>query len=57
MRRGDVGMAIFRDPETGSRRQKWHSGYKRRRDAEVGLGELLTRLDGGSHIEPSKILL
>ncbi|MGI8730468.1 MAG: Arm DNA-binding domain-containing protein [Solirubrobacteraceae bacterium] len=50
-------MAIFRDPETGSRRQKWHSGYKRRRDAEVALGELLTRLDGGSHIEPSKILL
>lgn len=52
-----VVVDVGRDPDTGRRRQKWHSGYQRRKDAETALSELLTRLDGGSYVEPSKLLV
>lgn len=40
-------------PETGRRKQKWHSGFKTRREAERGLAEILGRLDKGTYILPS----
>ena len=43
-----------RDPLTGKRKQKWHSGFRTRRDAEKALAEVLTRLDQGMYVEPTK---
>jgi integrase len=44
------------DPEaaTGNRRQKWHSGYRTRREAERARIELLSKLDRGEYVEPSQ---
>jgi integrase len=52
-----VVVDVGRDPDTGKRRQRWTSGYKRRRDAEKALSELLSRLDGGVYVEPSKVTM
>lgn len=41
------------DPATGRRRQKWHSGYKNKRDAERARVDLLSKLDRGEYVEPS----
>jgi integrase len=52
-----VVVDVGRDPDTGKRRQRWHGGYKRRRDAEKALSELLSRLDGGVYVTPSKVTM
>lgn len=39
--------------ENGRRRQKWHSGYRTKRDASRGLTEILARLQAGKYVEPS----
>ena len=39
----------------GKRRQKWHSGFKRRKDAERALTEILGRLESGAYVEPAKL--
>lgn len=46
-----------RDPETGKRRRKWHSGFLTRREAEAGLVDILSRLQQGSYVEPSRTTL
>lgn len=40
--------------DKGRRRQKWHSGYRTRRDAAHALTDILARLDTRSYVEPSK---
>lgn len=40
--------------EHGRRRQKWHSGYRTKRDAERGLTEILGRIEGGTYVQPTK---
>lgn len=43
--------------ETGADRQRvrrWHPGHDRRRDAETALRELLTRVDSGSYVSPTR---
>jgi len=40
--------------ETGQRRQRWHSGYNTRREAQAALTELLGRVQRGDYVEPSK---
>lgn len=42
------------DPETGKRRQKWHSGFRNKKEAERGLATILGRLEQGSYIEPTR---
>jgi integrase len=42
------------DPVTGRRRQRWHSGFRTRKEAEAELAAILTRLDAGAYAEPSK---
>jgi hypothetical protein len=42
------------DPTTGRRRQKWHSGYRTKRDAERALGEIISSPHAGVYVEPSK---
>jgi integrase len=43
-----VVVELDRDPITGKRRQKWHSGYRTKRDAERALTELLAAKDSGT---------
>jgi integrase len=43
--------------QDGKRRQKWHSGFATRREAEAALTELLARVQGGSYVEPSRLTL
>jgi hypothetical protein len=57
VKRGDgytVVVELDRDPITGKRRQKWHSGYRTKRDAERALTELLAARDKGAYLEPTK---
>ncbi len=49
-----VVVELDRDPQTGKRRQKWHSGYRTKRDAERALAEILTSLHTGTYVEPSR---
>ena len=48
-----VVVDIGRDPETGRRKQKWHSGFETRRDASRALTEVMARLERGTYVEPS----
>jgi len=57
VKRGDgytVVVELDRDPITNKRRQKWHSGYRTKRDAERALSEIVASLHGGSYVEPTK---
>ena len=49
-----VVVDLPHDPVTGKRRQKWHSGFKIRRDADRALTDILSRLNQGAYIAPSK---
>jgi integrase len=42
---------------TGRRRQKWHSGFRTKREAEKGLTALLATQDTGTYVAPQKITL
>jgi len=43
-----VVVEMDRDPGTGARRRKWHSGFSSKRDAERGLTKILTSLNQGA---------
>ncbi len=40
--------------EDGKRRQKWHSGYRTKRDAERALTEVLNRIRSGTYVDPGR---
>lgn len=42
------------DPETGKRRQRWHSGYRTRKEAERARIELLSIVDSGTYVDHSR---
>ncbi len=48
-----VKIELDPDPVTGKRRQKWHSGYRTKRDAERARIDLLSKFDRGEYVEPS----
>ena len=48
-----VKIELDPDPGTGRRRQKWHSGYGTRREAERARVDLLSKFDRGEYVEPS----
>lgn len=50
-----IVVEVGRDADTGKRKQRWQSGYKRRRDAERALAEVIGRIDAGGYVEPSKL--
>jgi integrase len=55
-RRGNKWVVIVdvgRD-ESGRRQQRWHSGYRTKKDAQAASVEILGRMQGGIYIEPSK---
>lgn len=49
-----VKIELEPDPVTGKRRQKWHSGYRTKKEAERARVELLANVDAGSYIDPSR---
>ena len=49
-----VVVDIGRDPQTGKRRQKWHSGFRTRKEADRALNDILTRLERGTFVTPSR---
>ena len=48
-----VKIELDPDPSTGQRRQKWHSGYNTKREAERARIDLLSTFDRGEYVEPS----
>jgi integrase len=49
-----VVVDLDRDPATGKRRQKWHSGYRTRRDAERALAEMVDAVNRGSYVPKTR---
>src|SRR4051794_30140311 len=57
VKRGDgysVVVELDRDQITNKRRQKWHSGYRTKREAERALSDLVASVHSGGYIEPTK---
>lgn len=48
-----IKIELDADPGTGRRRQKWHSGFRTRREAERARVDLLSKFDRGEYVEPS----
>ena len=48
----DVGTGL-----RGKRRQKWHSGFATKREAEAALTTLLGKLQNNSYVEPTRLTL
>ncbi len=46
-----------KDPETGRRRQRWHTIKGAKRDAQRALREMLTAVETGTYVKPSKLNL
>ncbi len=56
-RKGNAWYAVTelpRDPSTGKRRKKWHSGFRTKKEAEAALVDILSRMQQGLYVEPSK---
>jgi integrase len=56
VKKGDrwyVKIELDPDPATGRRRQKWHSGYRTKREAERARIDLLAKFDRGEYVEPT----
>lgn len=49
-----VQVELDRDPVTGKRQREWHS-YPTKREAEANRVEILSRLQRGEHVAPSKL--
>jgi len=52
-----VLIELDRDPGTGARRRKWHSGFATKRDADRGLARLLADQDDGAYVAPRRLTL
>jgi len=51
-----VVVDLTRGPD-GRRRQKWHGGFRTRKEAEVARARLANEMHSGLYIEPSKVAL
>jgi integrase len=45
----------LRDPQSGVRKRKWHSFKGTKREAQSECSRLVTELNGGNYLEPSKV--
>ncbi len=48
-----VVVDVGRPPEPGRRRQKWHSGFRTRKEAERALAEIVGRIGRDDYVAPS----
>src|SRR4051812_8901405 len=46
-----------RDPATGKRKRKWHSYKGTKRQAQIECARLISEMNGGAYVEPSKLTL
>ena len=46
-----------RDPATGKRRRKWHSFAGTKREAQIECARLISEINGGTYLEPTKTTL
>ena len=51
-----VVVDLNRGPD-GRRRQKWHGGFRTRKEAEVAKAKLANEMHSGLYVEPSKVTL
>lgn len=49
-----VKIELDPDPLTGGRRQKWHSGFRTKKEAEKARIDLLSKRDRGVYVEPTQ---
>ena len=49
-----VVLDLDPDPTTARRRQKWHSGYRTKREAAVALAELVSSVNRGAYVPRSR---
>ncbi len=49
-----VVLDVGRDPQSGKRRQKWHGGYRTKREAEAALAEMVSNINRGTYVEKSR---
>jgi len=49
-----VKIELDPDPVTGRRRQRWHSGFRTKREAERARIDLLSKFDRGEYVEPTQ---
>ena len=57
VKKGDryyVKIELDPDPATGKRQQKWHSGFRTKKEAERARVDLLSKLDRGEYVAPSQ---
>jgi len=52
-----VVIELDRDPGTGARRRKWHSGFSSKREADRGLAKMLAAQDEGIYVQPHRLTL
>lgn len=52
--RWSVVIDMGRDPVTGKRVRKWHSGFRLKRDAEAARVAILSQLQRGEYVAPEK---
>ena len=43
-----------REPGTGKRKRRWHSGFRTKRDAQAACNELVTAMQRGEYLSPNK---
>jgi integrase len=49
-----VKLELEPDPATGRRRQRWHSGFETKKEAERARVDLLSKLDRGEYVVPTQ---
>lgn len=52
-----IVVDLGKDPITGKRKQKWFSGYKRKKDAEKALSDIISKIENGQYFEAKNITL
>jgi integrase len=52
-----IVLDVGKDPESGRRRQKWHTFHGTKREAQRELNNLLHRIQTGEYVEPTGMLL
>ncbi len=50
-----VKIELAPDPATGKRRQKWHSGFRTKKEAERARIDLLSKFDRGEYVEATQL--
>lgn len=49
-----VVLDLDPDPTTGRRRQRWHSGYRTKKEASAALAELVSSVNRGAYVPKSR---